>query len=299
MRELRPQPVMADEGYFPRGSILRRVHSERAVGLLYGQRALAIGAINPLAFVGTWEHTGARLLPFQRLAHTAKAFEKIFFGSRAEADAVLAAVRRMHEKVRGALREDAGITPAGTPYSAFEPELMLWTVAVAADSALTFYELLVRKLDERDRDAFWADYVRFGELFGMPHDVAPPSHSEFRRWFSAELASPAAHLTPIARRIGYMTAFEIPLPGIYAPASRLHNLIMLGSLPGRIRGLYGLRWSAAQEVAFRGAVAGLRRSRPLVPSMLRRGQNTDAFDLVAKTELRRSERGRAPLAATA
>src|SRR5919197_2497671 len=113
---------MGAGAFSPAGrSLLRRVHSERAVGLLYGQRALMIGAINPRAFVGTWEHTGARLLPFQRLAHTAKAFEKIFFGSRVEADEVLAAVHRLHEKVRGALPDDAGVTPAGTPYSAFEP----------------------------------------------------------------------------------------------------------------------------------------------------------------------------------
>ena len=35
-----------DHGYFPHGSVLRRVHRERSVGLLYGQRALAIGAID-------------------------------------------------------------------------------------------------------------------------------------------------------------------------------------------------------------------------------------------------------------
>ncbi len=53
-------------GYFPRGrSMLRRVHSERAVGLLYGQRGLAIGALNPRAFVGTWEHTHAQLKPLR------------------------------------------------------------------------------------------------------------------------------------------------------------------------------------------------------------------------------------------
>jgi uncharacterized protein (DUF2236 family) len=289
----------ADEGYFPEGSILRRLHSERAVGLFYGQRALAIGAINPRAFVGTWEHTGARELPFQRLSHTAKAFERIFFGTRAEADGVLAAVRRLHEAVRGTLPADAGITPAGTTYSAFDPELMLWTVAVAADSARTFYELLVRALSEDERDALWSEYVRFGELFGMPREAAPRSHREFQRWFDAQISSPAAHLTPIAKRVGYMTAFEIPLPGIYAAATQVHNLIMLGSLPPRIRELYGLRLSTAQGATFRAAVAALRRSRPLVPAVVRRGSNVDAYDLVAKTELQRTKRGREPAVATA
>jgi hypothetical protein len=65
---------MSGDGYFPEGSsILRRVHSERAVGLFYGQRALMIGALKPLAFVGTTEHTNAKLKPFQRLSHTADA----------------------------------------------------------------------------------------------------------------------------------------------------------------------------------------------------------------------------------
>jgi uncharacterized protein (DUF2236 family) len=105
------------EGYFPRGrSMLRRVHSERAVGLLYGQRGLAIGALNPRAFIGTWEHTHARLKPFQRLAHTAKAFEAIFFGTKAEADEVLAMVERLHHRVQGEMPEDAGTVPAGAPY---------------------------------------------------------------------------------------------------------------------------------------------------------------------------------------
>jgi len=107
------------------------------------------------------------------------------------------------------------------------------------------------------------------------------------------------HLTDDAREIGYATAFEIPLPSVRAPAKAVHDLIMLGSLPPRVRELYGLGWSMAQEVAFRGAVAGVRRSRPLVPSMVRRGRNTDAFDLVARTELRRTERGHEPAAATA
>src|SRR5947199_6898386 len=90
------------DGYFPRGSsMLRRVHEEHLVGLLYGQRALCIGALAPLNYVGTSEHSSARLTPFKRLAHTGNAFEKIFFGSRGEADAVLSYVQRLHQRVRG------------------------------------------------------------------------------------------------------------------------------------------------------------------------------------------------------
>jgi uncharacterized protein (DUF2236 family) len=283
--------VPSDEGYFPAGSILRRVHEERAVGLFYGQRALMIGALNPVNFVGTYEHTAARLKPFQRLARTAEAFETIFFGTRTEADRVLDYVHRLHETVKGELSEDAGRYRAGTPYSAFDPELMLWTMAVIADSATLFFELLVRELEDPEREALWQDYVRFAELFGMPRDAAPSTHREFRAWWDHRLASERMHLTSSARYVGYATAFEIPLPGIYAPAKRVHDLIMLGSLPPRVRELYGLGWTTAHAVAFRAAVIAARRSRPLVPRALRRGSNADAYDLVARTERRRIERG--------
>jgi uncharacterized protein (DUF2236 family) len=282
-----------DDGYFPEGtSILRRVHSERAVGLFYGQRALMIGALNPLAFVGTIEHTNAKLKPFQRLAHTAEVFETIFFGTRAEADRALDFVHRLHERVKGEMPEDAGRVAAGTPYSAFDPELMLWTMAVIADSGPAFYELFVDRLSEYERERLWSEYVRFGELFGMPRDVAPRTHREFREWFDGKLASDEMHLTQDAREIGYSTAFEIPLPNYRAPAKALHDLIMLGSLPPRVRELYGLEYSPRQERAFRLTVRALRGMRPVTPRAIRLGYNTGSFRLVARTERRRLRDGK-------
>jgi uncharacterized protein (DUF2236 family) len=280
-----------DQGYFPRGSVLRRVHEERAVGLLYGQRALGIGALAPLNFVGTLRHTRALERPFRRLVHTAKMFETVFFGTRSEADRVLATVERMHAGVEGELTEDAGPIPAGTPYSAFDPELMLWTVAVIADSAQTFYELFVRPLSEDEREALWRDYVRFGELFGMPAEAAPASYGEFRRYWEGRLAGERVHLTGDARRTGAAIMFEIPVPLSRRPAMKVHNLVMLGSLPPRVRRLYGLEWSPVHAAAFRATVAALRAPRPLTPARLRSGRNDSFFDVVAHSERRLVARG--------
>src|SRR5690606_42044292 len=90
---------MAD-GYFPQGSMLRRVQVQRAVGQTYGQRALIIGATSPVPYVGTSSSTKAKERPFARLSATAEAFESIFFGGRAEADRVLAGVHQMHTRVQ-------------------------------------------------------------------------------------------------------------------------------------------------------------------------------------------------------
>ncbi|HTR89490.1 MAG TPA: oxygenase MpaB family protein [Solirubrobacteraceae bacterium] len=288
----RPFASRDANGYFPRGeSMLRRVHDERAVGLLYGQRALCIGALKPLNYVGTIEHSRSKLTPFRRLASTAKAFETVFFGSRAEADRVLARVARMHEHVAGLMPEDAGITPAGTPYSASDPALMLWTVAVIADSARCFFELLVRPLSHREREALWRDYLRFGELFGMPLDAAPASYPEFRRYWHEQLAGEELFLTDQARHTGYITAFQVPMPRLHQPAKRLHDLILLGSLPPRVRELYGLSYTPAQRLAFASATRALRMARPAVPRALAWGSNVDSYDRAAAIERARIHRG--------
>jgi uncharacterized protein (DUF2236 family) len=283
----------ADDGYFPRGrSVLRRIHEERAVGLFFGQRALMIGALHPVAFTGTLENTAGRVRPFRRLAHTGRMFEEVFFGTRAEADAALAFVRRLHDRVDGELPNDAGPFAAGTRYSAYDPELMLWTMAVIADSAPYFYELFVRRLTEAEKDALWQDYLLFAELFGMPRGGAPQTWREFRAWWDGLLASQAMHLTPDARYVGYATAFEIPLPAARQPAKRVHDLIMLGSLPPRVRELYGLGFGRTERLAFRAAVAALRAARPVTPDWIRRGRCGRSYDLVARTERERIESGK-------
>ena len=60
-----------------------------------------------------------------------------------------------------------GPYPARTPYSAFDPELMLWVVAPMYDAARVLYKLLVRPLGLPEREQLWREYLRFGELFGM------------------------------------------------------------------------------------------------------------------------------------
>ncbi len=283
----------SDDGYFPRGrSLLRTVHEEKAVGLMYGQRALCVGAVKPLNYVGTSEHTRNKRMPFKRITHTGGMFEAVFFGSREQADRVLEIVDGMHERVVGELPEDAGAHyPTGTPYSAFDPELMLWTVAVIADSAEWFYDRLVRPLTDEQREAIWQDYLRFAELFKMPRHSAPPTHREFREWFERQLAGPDLHLTEEARYMGYASAFEIPMPSNRQLAKRIHDLVMLGSLPPRVRELYGLRYSSSLCRCLCGGAGRRTLCAHAGTTELNHGSYIPEFEMVAATEQRRIERG--------
>jgi uncharacterized protein (DUF2236 family) len=265
----------------------RRVHGERSVGLLYGQRALMLGALEPLTYTGTMLSTNAGDHPFARLARTAKIQETVFLGTKAEADKALAAVHRLHERVKGELREAAGSHPAGSPYSAFDPELMLWTLAVIADSGRTIYETMVSPLEEEEREALWQDYVRFGELFGLPRGEVPGSYREFSDWWQGKLSSPDLHATAHALANAPEMAFRQPVPRSAWLNHETQNLIVKGSLPPRVREIYGIRWTAAHARAYRTVTTALRRVHPAFPYRMRRGRNDHFFDVVIKAEKRR------------
>jgi len=270
----------------------RRVHEERSVGLLYGQRALLIGALEPRTYVGTISSSKARQMPFQRLARTAKAHEAVFLGTKEEADRVLDRVQKMHRRVSGTLGTDAG-AHAGSSYSAFDPELMLWTLAVIADSGRAIYETTVRPLGYGEREDLWQDYLRFGELFGMPREAAPPTYAEFKAWFDGMLASPDLHPTPHGLGFAPVVAFEQPVPwaGRFNLASL--NMVIKGTLPARVREIFGIPWGRREEATFRGLTALHRRGiRPLMPGSFRHGRNDAFFDMVVRGERQRG--GTAP-----
>jgi uncharacterized protein (DUF2236 family) len=275
--------------YFPPGkSIARRVHEERSVGLLYGQRALLIWAIEPVTYTATVLSSKAGDRPFERLARTAKAQEAVLLGTREEADRVLARVRNQHGQAAGTLTGAAGTDRAGTSYSAFDPELMLWTLAVIADSGRALYETTVGPLSPVEREGLWQDYLRFGELFGMPRSRAPQTYAEFADWFEEKLRSPDLRPTQHALELAPVVAFEQPIP----TAGRLNlaslNLIIKGTLPSRVREAFGIPWGSRQEVAFR-SLATLHRKgvRPLMSQRVRCGRNDAFFDVVVRGERRR------------
>src|SRR3954462_3837965 len=125
--------IRAMDGYFDDSSMLRRVHRETAVAFS-GPRALLMQATHPVAFEGFFAHSGALADPYGRLRRTAKVMNTIGFGSRAEADRATRRVRAMHRRVRGELAQPAGRFPAGTPFAADDPELLLWVLATLVDS---------------------------------------------------------------------------------------------------------------------------------------------------------------------
>jgi uncharacterized protein (DUF2236 family) len=270
-----------DGGYFPAGdSVLRHVHEQRAVGLLYGQRALLMQATHPVAFTGLLGHTTGLSAPFKRLARTGQAMETVFFGTRAEADRITGRVRRMHARVRW-----AGAN--GETLGADQPEFLLWILACLADSALAMHHWFVGSLSRDELERFWDEYLLVGELFGLEREHAPATYREFRDWFRGRLDSGELEVGDEAREIARHVAFELPLPARRRAALPAINLAVAGTLPAEVRAMYRLPWSPAHDAALRSLAVGSRLSRPVVPLALRQGACARDYEVVARTEARR------------
>src|SRR3954469_3824379 len=275
-------------GYFPAGeSVLRRVHGERAVGLLYGQRALLLQATHPVAFTGLVGSTSGLDAPFERLVRTAKIMETVYFGDRDDADRVTGHVRAMHARVRGLIDRPAGPHPSGTPYAADRPDMLLWILACLADSALVIYRAFVGPLaDAEQRERFWSDYLLVGELFGLDRSQAPPDYDAFRDYMRERLRSDELFVTDEARELGRTVAFRLPLPTHRRPVLPAINLAVVGTLPPRVRRLYRIAWTPAHDAAFMALARGTRLARPLLPHDVRRGRSARDYEAVARAERR-------------
>jgi uncharacterized protein (DUF2236 family) len=249
--------------------MVRQVHREYVVRLA-GPRTLLLQATHPVAFAGFFAHTGALDEPYERLARTARVIDEIVYGERVEADRLTRRVRAMHRHVRGALREPAGRFPAGTPYAADDPELLLWILAPIVDSSLLVYDKYVRRLTRDERDAYWQDYRLVGEQFGLRPDEMPGSIEDFDAYMHAMLTGEDLFITDQARELALQIVLRPPVPLHMRPMLELVNQITVGLLPGDIRRGYGLSWDPARSVALHGGAEYVRRVLlPLLPGKFR------------------------------
>jgi len=239
--------VAPQTGYFTDASMVRRVHREFAVRVA-GPRTLLLQATHPVAFAGFFAHTGALDEPYERLARTARVIDAIIYGDREEADRLTRRVRAMHRRVRGELREAAGRFPAGTPYAADDPELLLWILAPIVDSTLLVYDKYVRRLSRDERDAYWQDYRVVGAQFGLRERDMPATIEDFDAYMAAMLGGGELFITDQARELALQIVLRPPVPLHMRPMLELVNQITVGLLPGDIRRGYGLSLSKPSRV---------------------------------------------------
>ena len=264
---------MPIDSYFSDDSMLRRVQGERML-MISGPRALLMQAAHPLAVEGLLAHTSGLDAPYERLERTAEVMSAIGFGSRVEADRMTRRVRAMHRRVRGELDRDVGIFPAGTPYAADDPELLMWVLFSLVDSGFVVYERFVRTMTPEEREAYWADFRVVGKLFGLEPEQMPADVPALDAYREEMYASGCLHVSDWARTTALEIVFRPPVPLWLRPLVEVVNYVTVDLLPEPIRDGYG--FTPIPPAPIRGLTVSAtaeylkRVVLPLMPGALRR-----------------------------
>jgi uncharacterized protein (DUF2236 family) len=245
------------DGYFAPESVIRRIGNTPLTPFLGGGPAVLLQVAHPLVAAGVTQHSDYRRDLWRRLLRTLRALYLIAYGTKAEAEQAGEAVRRVHAHVRGVTRTRLGRFPAGTPYSAADPELMLWVHATLVELSLAVYGRFVRPLTREEEERYYREMALVARLFGTPAHVIPRTLGDFRDYLDAQLAGDTITVTKPALQVAAVI-LEAALPAPMRLLVPAHRLSTAALLPPRLREEYGLRWSRLHALALPVAARSLR-----------------------------------------
>ena len=256
-RRTHAQRLVSRDGYFAPESVIRRVGNSPLTPFLGGGPAVLLQVAHPLVAAGVVQHSDYRRDLWRRLGRTLRALYLITYGTKAEAERAAEAVQTVHARVHGTTDVRLGRFPPATPYSASDPELMLWVHATLVEASLTVYQRFVHALSPEDQERYYQEMALVARLFGTPASVIPPSLPEFRDYFAAEIAGETIAVTAPAREVADVI-LDAPLPAPMRLLVPAHRLATTGLLPPRLRYEYGLRWGPLRELVLPVAARSLR-----------------------------------------
>jgi len=233
---------------FAADSVLRRVGSE-PVMFFGAQRALLLQLARVEVGAGVDHHSSFRTKPIVRLWGTLDTLVLLVWGTPREATAARDHIHGIHDRVHGNLRSD-DVGEAGDvdrPYSAHDPDLLLWVWATLVDTADTVHRRFLGPLTPEAHDALYLDWRTLARLMGIPGSRLPSDRSSFSAWYRQEVNR--LQVTPTARYVAG-SVLDPPLPFVPRSVKRTYALLAAGQLPPSVRAGYSLAWGAAEQHQF-------------------------------------------------
>lgn len=244
-----------DPGLFGPDSMAWRVHANPMALAIGGVAAVILELAEPRVRTGVWEHSTFRTDPLARMQRTGEATLITTYGPTKAAEARVAMVTRMHERV-------GGVTPEGQGYTALEPELLTWVHVTASWGFLAAYDRYVAPLSLAERDRYYAEGGRVGRMFGAPEP--PDSVAGVAAWFDRMRPMLVPH--PIVGEFLGIVSTTSPL-GLAGRA--LQPLVVQAAvdlLPPDIRVRLGLRTRPLRLAAAKAVLGTLARTVGRAPS---------------------------------
>lgn len=265
-RQARPEHGRNEGCAAPTFTVSHRINAERLV-LLGWSRAILLQFAHPLIAVGIADHSGFRESPMatvQRLRHTVRAMLALTFGDNADRERALGRIRAIHRRVHGQLSVEAGPFPAGTPYSAEDPDLVLWVHATLVESVPMFYEMLVAPLTPTERDTYCTEAAPLAVALNARPDEVPCSWAALQTYLDRMYGSGQVTVSAQARELA-APILSPPFGPLGTPGTAMNRLLTVSTLPRGIRSQYGFEWTRRDDLALELVVRGLRALRRASP----------------------------------
>lgn len=242
--------VRSDQGLFATDSVVRRVHGDVTTMMVGGVAALLLQMLHPAVLAGVWDHSNFREDMQGRLRRTARFISVTSYGHRDEAEAAIARVRGIHERVGGFL-------PNGTPYRANEPRLLAWVHVTEASSFLHAWRRYGEPgMSGRDQDRYFAEFASVAQALGA--DPVPRSRVEAERLIAgmrAELVSDAR-----TREVMGFLLSQRPESPAAEPIQAIAFQAAIDLLPAWARDLHGLPRPLLTRPLVRAGTLGIART---------------------------------------
>jgi uncharacterized protein (DUF2236 family) len=243
------RPVQrSDDALFPRGSVTWRVHGDVTTMMVGGVASLLLQMLHPAVLAGVWDHSAFRKDMLGRLRRTARFIAETTYAERSIAEATIARVREVHERVAGTL-------PDGTPYRADDPELLAWVHVTEMWSFLAAWQRYGVPVTLAEEDVYYAETARTGEAVGA--DPVPRSKAEAEALIVAmrpQLVADA-RTREVARFV-----LDHPAPNlVIAPAQTAIFAAAVDLLPDWARAMHGLKRPPAAPLV-RGSTLAIAKT---------------------------------------
>lgn len=242
--------VRSDNALFERDGVVWRVHGDVGTMMVGGIASLLMQMLHPSVLAGVWDHSNFRQDMHGRLRRTARFIAMTTYAEETAANAAIATVRRVHDRVAGTL-------PDGTPYSANDPALLAWVHVTETSS---FLDAWIRygepMMSGADQDRYFARMALVGEALGA--DPVPRSRIEARRLL--ETMQPGLRVDERTREVAALILAGQGAPAMSEVTRKLAMQAAVDLLPTWARRMHGLSISPLERPLVRAGTFGVAQT---------------------------------------
>jgi uncharacterized protein (DUF2236 family) len=253
-------------GLFGPDSMTWRIARESIVFLGAGRAAL-LQLAHPFVAHGVEQHSATRADPIGRFNRTFLHVYGMIFGDLESAVTAARRVRKVHDRIHGAVDEDVGRYRRGHRYTAHDESALLWVFATLIETSVMAYELGIARLSPAEKDGYYQESKLFAGLFGIADEAMPPDWPAFKRYCEEMAVGDALAVGRPARETARFLLSEAQ--GVTRPFMRGYTALTTGLLPPHVREGYGLPFGRAEEASYQRTRCAVERLWPLLPDRLR------------------------------